>query len=413
MKNLKRNLTMIFILAALLRVILLAYAAMHPQRFDFPDSHRYVKVARNIAAGNGPVQARNVLAGTDPAYPGMLAVGIYLGCNSDADVMNVGRVINAIAALVAVWFCFAIGRLLFNERVGLLAAAWCAVDPILLYFNALVLTEVPYIALLLGALHAILRYRDTHQAQWAWLAGALIGLGALTRSSGLLLFVPYLLLIFFLPPVTTAERDKHRMRRPRAAALFVFGMMLVLFPTIYRNYQLFGTFVPVRTGSGASLLESLGPWADGGPGMEKIEYPPVADDANEVQRDAVYRDAALSWMREHPAESLQLAWTKLIRTWSITMNAPGYQSGLYAVICWLSVFPIFVLAAVGALYQWRRWWLMAFLLAPAAYFTLVHMVFVGSVRYRLPAMPLIFILAATALDRWLPRWDDRHSIESA
>jgi len=97
----------------------------------------------------------------------MLAVGIYFGCNSDADVMNVGRVINAIAALIAVWFCFAIGRQMFNERVGLLAAAWCAVDPILLYFNALVLTELPYIALLLGALHAILRYRETHQAQWA------------------------------------------------------------------------------------------------------------------------------------------------------------------------------------------------------------------------------------------------------
>jgi len=404
---------MLFIMAVLLRVALLAYAAMHPQRFDFPDSQRYVTVARNIAAGNGPVQARDVLAGTDPAYPGMLAVGIFLGCESDAAIMNVGRVINAVAALVVIWFCFAIGRHFFNERVGLLAALCCAVDPILLYFNALVLTELPFIALLLGSLYGLLRYRETYQTQWAWLAGALMGLGILTRSSSLLLFVPYLLLTLILPAITTAERDKQRLRRPRAATLFLFGMLLVLFPTIYRNYQLFGEFVPVRTGSGASLLESLGPWADGGPGMEKIEYPSVPTDADEVRRDVIYREAALSWTRAHPTETLSLAWLKLTRTWSITMNAPGYQTGVYAVICWLSVFPIFVLGAIGIWQQRGRWWLLAFLLAPAAYFTLVHMVFVGSVRYRLPAMPMIFILAVTTLDRWLPQRDDLRSIESA
>jgi hypothetical protein len=41
--------------------------------------------------------------------------------------------------------------------------------------------------------------------------------------------------------------------------------------------------------------------------------------------------------------------------------------------------------------------MLALLLLPAAYFTLIHMVFVGSVRYRLPAMPFIFILAAVGL----------------
>lgn len=413
MTNLKRKLVSLFIMAVLLRGALLSYTAMHPQRFDFPDSQRYVTVARNIAAGNGPVQARDVLAGTDPAYPGLLAVGIFLGCESDAAIMNVGRVINAVAALVVVWLCFAIGRHFFNERVGMLAALWCALDPILLYFNALVLTELPFIALLLGSLYGLLRYRETYQTQWAWLAGALMGLGILTRSSSLLLFVPYLLLILILPAITTAERDKRRLRRPRAAILFLFGMSMVLFPTIYRNYQLFGAFVPVRTGSGASLLESLGPWADGGPGMEKIEYPSVPIDADEVRRDAVYRETAWSWARAHPSAALKLAWAKLTRTWSITMNAPGYQTGVYAVVCWLSVFPIFVLGAMGIWQQRGRWWLLAFLLAPAAYFTLVHMVFVGSVRYRLPAMPLIFILAATTLDRWLPRRDDLRSNESA
>jgi len=37
------------------------------------------------------------------------------------------------------------------------------------------------------------------------------------------------------------------------------------------------------------------------------------------------------------------------------------------------------------------------LLLPAIYFTLLHMLFVGSVRYRLPAMPMIVVLSAVGI----------------
>ena len=40
---------------------------------------------------------------------------------------------------------------------------------------------------------------------------------------------------------------------------------------------------------------------------------------------------------------------------------------------------------------------MGLLLSPAIYFTLLHVIFVGSIRYRLPAMPLLFLFAAAAI----------------
>jgi hypothetical protein len=99
----------------------------------------------------------------------------------------------------------------------------------------------------------------------------------------------------------------------------------------------------------------------------------------------------------HPREAARLAWTKLVRTWSITPNAAGYDSPLIKAVAWLSVGPEFALSLVGMWLLRRRPAVLLLLLAPAFYFTLMHMIFVGSVRYRVPAMPLIFVLAATAV----------------
>jgi hypothetical protein len=58
---------------------------------------------------------------------------------------------------------------------------------------------------------------------------------------------------------------------------------------------------------------------------------------------------------------------------------------------------ILVTAAVGF---WRVreavcWWLI--LLIPVLAFTLLHMIFVGSVRYRIPLMPMLFVLSSVGV----------------
>ncbi|MCB9853646.1 MAG: glycosyltransferase family 39 protein [Phycisphaerales bacterium] len=385
-------LRLVVLAACMLRIALVGFAAEKPEPFDFPDSHRYVRVARNIAEGNGPVESRTALSATDPVYPTMLAWGIRFGGRSTAAIMSFGRAINGVFGVIVVALVAAMGSRLYSRRVGLLAAGWCAIDPILLFFNALVLTELPYIAMLMGAVLLVIRFRSSRQIGDAFAAGVILGVATLTRSSGL--FLPLLIAGWI---VLVNWRSKDRLRSIAAAALMLVAMLIVMSPVIYRNHRLFGAFVPVRTGGGASLMEALGPWADGAPGMDRIEYPQVPPGANEVQRDRVYQDAAIAWAKAHPGDVMRLAWRKLARTWSITMNAPGFQSGFYAIVCWLSVAPIFLLTIVGVWVERRRFGWLSLLLLPAAYFTLIHMVFVGSVRYRLPAMPFLFILAAVGV----------------
>lgn len=413
----------IVLLAAVLRVALLIYAEQRPALFDFPDSHRYIRVARNIAAGLGPIESDAIRAGTDPLYPYLLSIGVRLGLQDEADLLTFGRVVNVPFALAAVVLVAVIAWRLLGSLAALCAATILAVDPIFLFFNALVLTETCYTALLLAALCALVCMRggavpsaDSRATDrpstprrgrpvvWAAAAGLCLGAATLARSSGL--FMPVV-----LAPFVWHYSGPTRSRRLVCAAIFLLAAAGTLAPTAVRNGRLFGRFVPVRTGSGASLLEALGPWADGGPGMDRIVYPSLPETLGEYERDRICRDEALAWARRYPSQALSLAWAKLRRTWAVTINAADYASPFYRIVAWLTVAPVFVLAATGVWLLRRRAAVLGLLLAPAIYFTLLHVIFVGSVRYRVPIMPMLFVLAGAAAARfWRSVKPSRHDV---
>ena len=67
-----------------------------------------------------------------------------------------------------------------------------------------------------------------------------------------------------------------------------------------------------------------------------------------------------------------------------------------------SYLPVMFLALVGAWRTFRRGWPYVLCWLPAVYFTLLHMVFVGSIRYRQPAMLGLIVLAAGVIASWAP-----------
>ncbi len=397
-----RWLVVIVVLAVAARAGMLVFAEWRPSAFDFPDSHRYVSVARNIAAGLGPIESEDVRAGTDPVYPGILSIGVWLGADDDAAVMRFGRFVNVVFGVISVALLALFARRFVGDVAALFAAAILAVDPIMVFFNALVLTETVYVALVLAGFLALTRLGGRRGRLWGAAAGLALGVATVTRSSSL--FLPVLVLPFAWhlaggDPIAPVEGTKRLGRRCVVSLCYMATICAVLVPTIARNYGLFGHFVPVRTGSGASLMEGLGPWADGAPGMDRIVYPAFPHGANEYDRDVICRSAALEWAWDHPGRALALAWAKLRRTWSVAINASDYSSWFHILVAWLTVFPEFLLAICGVWLLRRRPAVLALLLVVAAYFTLLHMVFVGSVRYRVPAMPFVFVLAGVGVER--------------
>ncbi len=203
------GLTAILLVAALLRVGIVRYANVHPGRFMWPDSQRCLLVAGNIAAGQGPVISPADRTGSDPGYPLLLSWPARLWPGQIDKIAAAGRWMNVPAGLATVLFVAYLGRLLFGAGAGLAGGAIAAIQPIQVYFTGLVLTEVMYTALLMGALYVLARFMM--KGSWAnlFLAGIGLGLATLTRSSGLLLPV------FLLPIVAYAG-----WRRGRAEPLW-------------------------------------------------------------------------------------------------------------------------------------------------------------------------------------------------
>ena len=115
--------------------------------------------------------------------------------------------------------------------------------------------------------------------------------------------------------------------------------------------------------------------------------------------DRAFRDLAVAEMRRDPGRVLRLAGVKLLRTWNPFPNVATYRGGWIAWISAAWTVPIVLGAGVFAVRSRRRTALQVMTWLPIAYFTLVHCVYIGSLRYRIPLMPFLELGAAAAFVR--------------
>jgi 4-amino-4-deoxy-L-arabinose transferase-like glycosyltransferase len=389
------------VLAAAL-IARLAWALSRPEQFTFPDSGRYHGVARSIVSGRGITLERgyrDLLPGgddvevyhahSDPGYSIVIAGMIRAGLGS-------ARAIRAMQVLLDTGTVFLVMLLawrLFGKRAGVAAGAVAAFEPMLVFHTGMVLTETLFTLLLTGALVALVASRrgaagggGTLLATAGW--GALAGVGSLVKSA----------FFMFLPLVAVADvaiaRGPERRARLKLQLVALGVWAAVLAPWTIRNAVLLGEFIPTTTRNGIALYGSLAPDATGGWDPCCDSWP--ADELaplGEVGRDRLLRTRALESAAASPLRTLGLAFVKEARLWSPVPWARAYRSARY----WLVGIAGFVLligaAAWGALIErrdWRRWWPM---LAPAAYLTILMLVFAGSLRYRVPAHAALAVLA--------------------
>ena len=116
-----------------------------------------------------------------------------------------------------------------------------------------------------------------------------------------------------------------------------------------------------------------------------------------MRLDASLREADLAWASEHPAAVARLALVKLGRMWNVWPNQAEFRDWPLRLAVALTYGPAMLLAIAGT-WQFRRiGWTLGLLWLPALYLTLLHMVFVGSIRYREPAVMVLLAPAAACL----------------
>ncbi len=389
------------------------------------DSAEYVRWAHAIAAGNWVGSAPFFQA---PLYPYVLAVIFWLGGNLNAIyLVQIAVAVAGLAALAAA------GDRMLGRPHGLVAAVLGALYLPAVFHDVLIVKESFATALVCVLLWLLARAREKGSAR-AWLAaGVAIGVLSLLREN-MLLVALFLLPLAFLPNAGRGgEGGEGRARRVVPLVALLVGIALPLAPVAARNAALGGGFLPTTFQGGVNFWIGNNPKADGTyrpivpgkqiPMYERIDAERLAERAvghhlDGAQVSSYWLDRALGWARRHPLDFLRLQVHKValyfspyewpdtvdyywMKTRSWVLALPGLE--------WGALVP---LAAIGLLFSRRRWRV----LFPVLLFELGWLVstvaFFLFSRYRLPAAPGLWILAAVPLVAAARAWHARGRVEA-
>ncbi len=291
-----------------------------------------------------------------------------------------------------------LGRELVDHTTGLAACFLAAVSPMFIVFSILFLGETLFALALLASLIGLTRLLAATKRTnaIAFLAGMLSGAATLVRPTWLLVAPAFAVVYLF----TTGDLKQ----RLVPATLVVVALGLMLAPWTIRNFRVIGHFIPTTLWVGPSLYDGLSPKATGDSDMAFIEtdgrYARQWGPDFEYEADRHYRQEALDFVKQHPLPTIGLAFKKLGRFFNPFPNAGQFKH--WAVLLGVGLFelPVLGLALVGFWQSRAKRWLWLLAAGPVLYFALVHSVFVGSVRYRLPAEYPLLVLTVVG-GRWL------------
>jgi len=376
-------------------------------KFAFPDSETYWELARSVARGKAVEMNPDRRVFRTPGYPLVLA-GVF--CLADEPPVLWARWLGALLGTLAVGGVAALAGLLFDRQTALMAGAVAAVYPEAISMSTFVLSEAPFCPLMTLQLCLwTLAWRSSsrgRQAGWSLAGGAVAGLATLTRPSWLL-FTPCAAALAVL-----AAGD--RRKQARLGLWLLVGLAAAMAPWWVRNWRVAGCWVPTTLQVGESLYDGLHPQATGASDMRFVDgfrqqlreedaqrlATAERDGCFEARLDRRMRDAAIAWAVRHPGRVAELAVIKFARIWNVWPNEPALRNWPLRIVLAASYLPVLALGLCGVWQTARRGWPYVLCLAPAVYFTALHVVFVGSIRYRQPALLVLIVPAAGCLVRW-------------
>lgn len=377
------------------------WQSRHPGGFTFGDSESYWVLGRAIYRGE-PYQygSPDAKVFRTPGYPLVLAA-MFQVVGREPDFVW-ARGMGAALGTVTVAGVYVFGRQLFDQRTGLVACGLAAIYPGAIATSIFILSEAAFCPLMIAQLVAWTFSTQSESPRrriaWAATAGAVAGAATLVRPSWLL-FTPLAVVA-----ATVIGRD-HRAQLVRGCSMLAV-MAMVMTPWWVRNYRVTGHFVPTTLQVGASLYDGLNPAATGSSDMSFVAEFAAEENADndnaaaplEYRLDRRIQEAALIWAREHPLEVLRLAAIKFMRMWNIWPNDEAFRGLATRLVVACTYVPILVAGLFG-IWRFAAWrWPYVLCWLPAVYMTVLHMVFVSSIRYREPAMLGLIVLAAATLN---------------
>jgi 4-amino-4-deoxy-L-arabinose transferase-like glycosyltransferase len=323
------------------------------------------------------------------------------------------------------WLVYRIGRQAHNERTGLIAAAFTALNPTYIFATNLIGSENLFVVwLTLGLLLAV---RPWQSARHYALAGLVFALGALTRAIGLMV------------PVIVALWTHHRAPTRRAWLMSMAWLLgicgVTILPWTIRNAVVVGAPAIVCFGGGVNFYFAHN---DVAIGFRDVDATPLAGIPDQVTLDKEGYRLGWQYIGQKPLALVPRSFRKTAALlgsagWaphdnSAIMLPDGWQTdpvlqqkaqtmraaqrsknrlldGLFTYLGTLHFWVILVGAVAASTLLWRQLpAAMRLLVYLSLYWLLSHTIlFWSQPRFRYPMEIFLMLLAAFAVDHWLQR----------
>jgi 4-amino-4-deoxy-L-arabinose transferase-like glycosyltransferase len=402
MRDATKNVDDIWHLVAVLGIAFLprlVWAALVPV-IPVSDSQEYHRFALNLVHHGVYGWTANELTALWPPGTSAAYALIYSIFGSGEWAINC---FNLVIGILIVFLTVELGTRWFNRRVAIIAGLLVALWPVLIEFTTIVGSELLFTAVFLAVLllYDEICSSETHFKLLAVALGSLIGFASLLRAPALLL-PAVLALVFFI-------QKRNIISSLKMFSITTALVLVVVMPWSVRNYALFGQFVGISTNGGVNLWMGNNPTTTG-----FYQVPPTLDAGlNEAQIDRVFKDEAVTYIKQAPIGFAARTVVKALRLYERETIGVGWNS--------LGIEPKWSMATkvasqafwIGALllfgiggYLCARQDLASFACHPGiatlAYFTLIYAIFTIQDRYHIPTDPVMAIFAAYAIFRIAP-----------
>ncbi|HEX6790217.1 MAG TPA: hypothetical protein VF247_02815, partial [Candidatus Krumholzibacteria bacterium] len=379
------------ILTPLVFLAVAAALTLHATTFPIenlgPDGHTYEEFGYRAAQSGNLLDCDNFWhAYWSPTWVSAIA-GVYHVVGRDVLAVRLLLVGIALATCVLVYFA---ALELVGYTGAIAAVCLFALSSLVFRFTVYTQYEIPFAFLLFASGFLVFyRVRGVGGRRWGLpsapgvldavqlvAAGIALGLATLTTARGFPMFF-ILSACFYL---------KGRWRYVvRALVPLTVGLLLIIIPWTARNHRCYGEWIVATTNGGLNFLVGNNPYAELGYRTPPADVMPAAP---RYQSD-VYMHAALDYIKAHPGTTAWRVIARMVKFWN-----PHYADQV--VIYLLFFLGLVRMARARSLLDPDRLWLVTLPFMIMA----IHAAFYVQVRYVIPALPCIALVAAAALTGW-------------
>jgi len=393
------NTVVILLLAAfMIRFVSMFYLETYKE----PRTWEFGQIADNIVKGNGfkwseygriPVQSTSIQA---PFYPYLLAFFIkYVPLP-----FILLQILQIIFSVFAGLFLFYSGKEMFNRRIGIITLFIYSFHPVFVFIPSQYLPLAFYMFHFGLGIYLFEKIRREQKSLYLVIFGINSGIVLLWDpiiSVFLAAVLIYWIVLFF--------REKYLLGK---VFLTAFGItVLIVFPWMYRNYQVHNQFVFIKSNVGYNIWRGNHFGASGTGRMrdesnidktmpetlrEKLNLPEFQ---REIARDNLFKKEGIDFIKSHPIYSLKLALRKAYYFWWFDPTHPKAKNLIYRISYSISLF----LGLAGLIVLKKSWRLYAVYILHFLLLTVVYSFTIVLPRYHMQIDFVLLIFMSYVLDR--------------